>query len=167
MRGGLPLGASASYLSGGAPDVWLPPDQAGVFWLTIDGTQIPALAGKVRLADHLPDSGTTAHVIGYGDALERRISIFESQRLTPPAQSEPGHLLEIGEDGQPVSHKMVGRTEDAPPSAVTVVGPDVRGGSDEWSSPPVMLRRDAVEAWLVGAVPVRSSSLISRLSRSG
>ena len=37
LRGGLPLEAASSYLSGGAPDAWLPPAQAGLFWLTIDG----------------------------------------------------------------------------------------------------------------------------------
>ncbi len=153
IRGGLPLRASASYLTGGAPDVWLPPDQAGVFWLTIDGKRVDTLAGKVRLADHLPKIETNAHLIAYGDALERRISIFESQNLTPPTDSEPGHLLEIGEDGEPTSHKLVGRAEDASVSAVTIVGPHVRGGTGEWSSPPVMLRRDAAEAWLIGAVP--------------
>ncbi len=54
FRGGLPLEAHRSYLSGGAPDVWLPSTTEASLWLTLDGRRIDALADKVRLAGELP-----------------------------------------------------------------------------------------------------------------
>lgn len=152
LRGGLPLDAASSYLSGGAPDAWLPPAQAGLFWLTIDGDRVDSLAGTIRLADYLPERESALHEIGY-DAISRRISMLESHLLKPPAESAPGHLLEIAENGEPVTHRMVSRTEDADDGAVTIVGPHVRGSADRWSESPILLRRHVEQAWLVGANP--------------
>jgi hypothetical protein len=153
LRGGLPLDTANSYLSGGAPDVWLPPDQAGLFWLEIDGERVDTLDTTVRIAKYLKPRETAAHEISY-DVIKRHISMIESMLLIPPTHSEPGQLLEIGEDGEPASHRMVAQTEDAADTAVTIVGPHVRGGTDRWSEPPILLRRHLVEqAWLLGANP--------------
>ena len=53
-------------------------------WLTLDGVRIDASGDKVRLADHLPEHETTPHLIGYGDAITRTISMVESVMLVPP-----------------------------------------------------------------------------------
>lgn len=152
LRGGLPLEAAHSYLSGGAPDAWLPPAQTGLFWLTIDGERVDSLADTIRLAGYLPVRESALHEIGY-DAISRRISMIESHLLKPPAESAPGHVLKIGEYGEPVSHQMVPRTEDAEEGTVTVVGPHVGSSADRWSEPPVLLHRHVEQAWLVGAKP--------------
>ena len=81
-------------------------------------TRVDSLAGTIRLADYLPERESALHEIGY-DAISRRISMLESHLLKPPAESAPGHLLEIAENGEPVTHRMVSRTEDADDGAVT------------------------------------------------
>jgi hypothetical protein len=153
FRGGLPLEAHRSYLSSGAPDVWLPPTTEVSLWLTLDGTRISTPGDKVRLADHLPEHETAPHLIGYGDAITRPISMIESVQLVPPPHDQPGHVLEPAEDVRPATNRMVPRIEDADGGTITVVGPHVRGASDRWSDTPVLLRRHAERAWLLGKEP--------------
>ena len=153
LQGGLPLEAHHSYLSGGAPDVWLPSTADASLWLTLDGRRIDVLADKVRLARELPEQETASHVVGYGEVIKRTISMIESHSLMPPAHDQPGHALEPGDDGQPVAHRMVARIEDAPEGAITVVGPHVNGAGDRWAEAPVLLHRHAERAWLLGHEP--------------
>jgi hypothetical protein len=155
LKGGLPLEASASYLSGGAPDVWLPTIGEGALSLTLDGRPLPTGDERVRLADHLPAVEAATHYIRYADALDRRLMMIESARLKPPASRQPGHLIDTTADGSVEVHRTTSATEsgEMPGATVTVVGPHVRGARDDWRQSPVLLRRHAAQAWLIGAVP--------------
>lgn len=153
FHGGLPLETPRSYLSGGAPDVWLPPTTDVSLSLTLDGAALDAASDKVRLADHLPQQETTSHVIGYGDAITRTISVIESTRFGPPAHDQPAHVLETQDSVRASALRMVARIEDANDTAIRVVGPHVAGAVDRWSAPPLLLRRHAEQAWLLGKEP--------------
>lgn len=153
FRGGLPLESHHSYLSGGAPDVWLPSVAEASLALTLDGRRISTLADRVRLARELPQHETASHVVGYGDVISRTIAMIDSTTLTPPVHDQPGHALEPGPEGTPVSHQMMANIEDAPETAVTVVGTHVTGADGRWSETPVLLHRHAQRAWLLGSTP--------------
>ena len=154
LKGGLPLQARASYLSGGAPDVWLPTIGELALSLTLDGTPLRTDDERVRLAAHLPANESSTHCIRYADALERRVSMIESARLRPPATRQPGHVLDVAPDGSVDGHRTRSDTKSEIAGAtVTIVGPHVRGARDDWRQSPVLLRRVAAQAWLLGAVP--------------
>jgi hypothetical protein len=153
FRGGLPLEARWSYLSGGAPDVWLPPTTEQSLWVTLDGERVNTLEDIVRLADFLPAEETASHIVGYGGVISRHIAMIGSSRLLPPEHDQPAHVIEVDADGLRIAHAVVARVEDAPDAAIEVVGPHVRGAADDWTEPPLLLRRRADCAWLLGREP--------------
>jgi hypothetical protein len=150
LRGGLPLALAGSYLSGGAPDVWLPPTTEDTLWLALDGRQISNRADKVRLADHLSKDDAASHVVDYGGVITRTVRMVESHLVIPPAHAQPGHVIERDKGGQLSAHRVLARIEDANDTAIVVAGPDVGGADDRWGEAPVLLRRHAEQAWLLG-----------------
>lgn len=159
LRGGLPLPLAGSYLSGGAPDVWLPPTTEDTLWLALDGQHISNRAEKVRLADHLSEIDATSHVVDYGGVIRRTIRMVQSLRVIPPVHDQPGHAIERDEDGQATAYRMLARIEDESAAAVVVAGPYVRGADDRWADAPVLLRRHAENAWLLGRHPGQVASV--------
>lgn len=150
LRGGLPLAMASSYLEGGAPDAWLPPVDGDPPTLTLDGTALPSPTERVRLADHLRGDQLGTHRVVYADEVTRSFTLVESARMAPPESSRPGHELKLDEGGEVVGCRAVSETRDG---TASVVGPHVRGVRDEWRDTPVLLRRHATEAWLLGAEP--------------
>lgn len=148
LRGGLPLIAKDSFLSGGAPDVWLPPLGIEMPTLTLDAEAMPMTSERVRLASHLPSRESATHRIVYAGAVERSIFIVESALRSPPAHEQPGHELALQETGSVEAHRAVSVVRDAD---VTVVGPHVAGPSIAWRQGPVLLPRHAQASWLLGA----------------
>jgi hypothetical protein len=133
--------------------VWLPSATQGTLSLTLDGERVETLAEQVRLADYLPGHETRSHVVGYGGVISRTIAMIESHLLVPPPHEQPGHALELGELGEPLAQRTLGRVDDANERDIVIVGPHVHGPGDSWSEAPVMLRRHADQAWLLGNDP--------------
>lgn len=171
FRGGLPLVAKGSYLAGGAPDVWLPPAASEAASLTLDGAALPVTGERVRLSTHLPASEPGTHCVRFAGIVERCFVVVDSARRMPPeVEAVHGHELEL-EGDDVTAHRAVSSLGD---DGVRVVGPHVHGTTDKWKQRPILLRRHAREAWLLGAMPGHvfpvqpppSSRWLARLSLS-
>lgn len=151
LRGGLPLGAANAYLAGGAPDLWLPavPQNETGPIPQLDGTPLDARSEQIRLADVLPSSDSSSHVVQWAGT-RRSFTTVASALRAPESDAVPAHGLDVDEHNRACAHH--------PPSvnplgSVRVQGAIVDGLTVPSRPAPVLLKRGAQSAWLLGAQP--------------
>lgn len=152
LTGGLPLGAQTSYLLGGLPDLWLPPapDGSAGVQARLDGELLPAESAHVRLADFVDDTASCEHTLLIEGGARRALRTIAPSLRSPPPQDLPSHGIELGEHGRPSVYRPAGRSGEAD---IRVSGAQVTGPAVPPRRQPVLLKRQAVGAWLLGARP--------------
>jgi hypothetical protein len=150
LTGGLPLAASSSYLLGGLPDLWLPPapDGGAGVQARLDGEPLPTESAHIRLAGFVEDTGSCEHTLVIDGGARRALPVIAPSLRSPPPQDLPSHQLQLGVDGGPCVYRPAGRSGD---SDIRVSGALVTGPAVPPRRQPVLLKRQAVGAWLLGA----------------
>lgn len=154
FRGGLPLAASNAYLAGGAPDLWLPAPPSATTPVQVDSGEVSAGSEVVALSELIDASDASEHRIEYGGVV-RRFHTVASALQMPPRVAVPVHVLAVDETGGVSSHRSGAAADSiaAGDNRVTVVGARVRGRNLGGGPQPVLLRRGAQSAWLLGSKP--------------
>lgn len=148
FRGGLPLAARNAYLTGGAPDLWLPAPPSATTPLRIDADKVTSGSEVVALSRFIAPSDASEHETQYAGVM-RRFRTVASTRLSPPPGRLPVHVLDVDDTGTVSAHREMG-AEDG---EATVVGARVRGPAAGAGTAPVLLRRGTQSAWLLGSSP--------------
>lgn len=153
FRGGLPLLRGVdTYLTGGDPDVTVPPLYGGVR-IRVDDDEIsmPPDAATLALAVMGLPEGT--HEVKLGTLARNYSTIRTLRNRTPTPERAIGHAFKRGEDGaEPVSPDA-GEVDGS--AWLTVSGAAVYGDGAEASSDrlPQILPRAATDRILLGAMP--------------
>jgi hypothetical protein len=153
LTGGLPLSASGSYMLGGLPDLWLPPapDGSAGVQARLDGQLLPGESAQVRLADFVEDAGSREHTLVIDGGARRALRVIQPSLCAPPKQDLPSHDVVLGDDGSPSVHRPAGRGGDQ--ADIRISGAYVSGPAVPARRQPVLLKRQAAGAWLLGANP--------------
>jgi hypothetical protein len=160
LKGGLPLPrGSATYLTGGEPDVWLPPppgDEDSIeLQLDDELIEVPASATRIRLAERGLDEG--AHVLRL-EGIGRSLSTIRTLgQITPAADAVIAHAL-TRLDGSNMASSPGARSVDdrSAPGEIRVIGAVVEDPTGVLGEPPVsplILPTGALRRVLVGARP--------------
>jgi hypothetical protein len=160
LNGGLPLGRpSGTYLTGGEPDLWLPPppgdDRSFELQLDDRAIELPPSASRVRLADRALEEGThTVKMEGVGRSFS---TIRTFGHLAPPRERTIGHEVTRSDSAWFATSPGARSLErEGTPDAVRVVGVVVEDPNailGEYPSAPLILPTGALRRTVLGARP--------------
>jgi len=158
LRGGLPLRGTDAYLSGGEPDLWLPPSPGGKLSLQVrlDGQEIAARGSEevVRLALERPEPGD--HEVTVGPIRRRFHSVRTAGSVVPQVENPIGHALSDADEGlRPLGAGAREHDGDTGP-ALVIEGALVQGSPSQLGSsaePPLVLPVGATRRRILGAHP--------------
>lgn len=159
LNGGLPLPrGSGVYLSGGDPDVMLPPLSEDIAPppVDLDGVEVAIEAGEslVSLADLAPPEGT--HTVRIGTISRDYSTVRTLRNASPQPETPVGHELRVRGAGlRPTSLDASGAPE-CHPDGVRVLGSLVEVGASVAMGQPgplLFLPRGARRRLLIGAQP--------------
>jgi hypothetical protein len=108
-------------------------------------------SAQVRLADFVEDTGSCEHTLMIDGGARRALRVIQPSLHTPPAQELPSHELVLGADGSPSVYRPAGR--GGYQADIRISGAYVSGAAIPARRQPVLLKRQAAAAWLLGASP--------------